>query len=43
MIKDYILLPLIGEVLDRLSHARIYTKLDVQNAYHNLWIATGDE
>jgi hypothetical protein len=42
-IKDRTLLPLIGEALDRLSHARIYTKLDVRDAYHNLRIATGDE
>jgi hypothetical protein len=42
-IKDHTPLPLIGEVLDRLSHARIYMKLDVRDAYHNLRIATGDE
>jgi hypothetical protein len=42
-IKDHILLPLLGEVLDRLSHTKIYIKLDVWDAYHNLWIATGDE
>jgi hypothetical protein len=42
-IKDHTPLPLIGEALDRLSHAKIYTKLDVWDAYHNLWIATGDE
>jgi hypothetical protein len=42
-IKDRTLLPSIGEALDRLSHARIYMKLDVRDAYHNLWIATGDE
>jgi hypothetical protein len=43
MIKDHIPLPLIGEALDRLSHAKIYMKLDVRDAYHNLQIATGDE
>jgi hypothetical protein len=43
MIKDCTPLPLIGEALDRLSHAKIYMQLDVQDAYHNLWIATGDE
>jgi hypothetical protein len=42
-IKDRTPLPLIGEALDRLSHAKIYTKLDVRDAYHNLQIATGDE
>jgi hypothetical protein len=29
--------------LDRLSKAKIYTKLDVKDAYHNLRIAKGDE
>jgi NADPH-dependent ferric siderophore reductase len=43
MIKDCTLLPLIGEALDRLSHARIYMTLDVRDEYHNLRIATGDE
>jgi hypothetical protein len=43
MIKDYILLLLIGEALDRLSYAKIYMKLDAQDTYHNLWIAIGDE
>jgi hypothetical protein len=42
-IKDRTPLPLIGEALDTLSHAKIYTKLDVWDAYHNLRIATGDE
>jgi hypothetical protein len=43
MVKDHILLPLIGEALDRLAKATIYTKLDVKDAYHNLRIAEGDE
>jgi hypothetical protein len=43
MVKDRTLLPLIGEALDRLAGAKIYTKLDVKDAYHNLRIAEGDE
>jgi hypothetical protein len=35
-IKDHIPLLLIGEALDRLSHAKIYIKLDMWDAYHNL-------
>jgi hypothetical protein len=35
-VKDRTPLPLIGEALDRLSKAKIYTKLDVKDAYHNL-------
>jgi hypothetical protein len=42
-VKDRTPLPLIGEALDRLAKAKIYTKLDVKDAYHNLWIAEGDE
>ena len=36
-------LPLIGESLDQLSSATIYTKLNIQDAYYNLRIAKGDE
>jgi hypothetical protein len=43
MVKDHMPLPLIGEALDRLAKAKIYTKLDVKDAYHNLRIAEGDE
>jgi len=42
-IKDQTPLPLIGESLDQLSSANIYTKLDIQEAYYNLRIAAGDE
>jgi hypothetical protein len=42
-VKDRTPLPLIGEVLDRLANAKIYTKLDIKDAYHNLRIAEGDE
>jgi hypothetical protein len=42
-VKDRTPLPLIGEALDRLAKAKIYTKLDVKDAYHNLRIAEGDE
>jgi len=42
-IKDRTPLPLIGESLDQLSNATIYTKLDIRDAYYNLRIAAGDE
>jgi hypothetical protein len=42
-IKDQIPLPLISEVLDRLSKAKSYTKLDINDTYHHLWIAKGDK
>jgi transposase InsO family protein len=36
-------LPLIGEILDRLSKAKVYTKLDLKDAYHRIRIEPGDE
>jgi hypothetical protein len=42
-IKDRMPLPLIGESLDLLANATIYTKLDIKDAYHNLRIAKGEE
>jgi hypothetical protein len=42
-IKDRTPLPLIGEALDRLSKAKVYTKLDVKDAYYHLRIAKGNE
>jgi len=42
-IKDWTPLPLIGESLDQLSNATIYTKLDIRDAYYNLRITAGDE
>jgi transposase InsO family protein len=42
-IKNRHPLPLIGESLDRLGSARIYTKLDLRDAYHRIRIREGDE
>jgi hypothetical protein len=42
-IKNRYPLPLIGETMDRLSGARIYTQLDIQDAYHRIRIRKGDE
>ena len=36
-------MPLIGETLERLGSAVIFTKLDLRNAYHRLWIRPSDE
>jgi hypothetical protein len=36
-------LPLISELLDRVREARIFTKLDLRNAYHLIRIKEGDE
>jgi len=36
-------LPLIRELLDRISRAKYFTKMDVRDRYHRLRIATGEE
>ena len=43
MIKNRYSLPLIDEILDRLSGARVFTKIDLKNAYYRLRIREGDE
>lgn len=42
-IKNRYPLPLINEMLDRLTSATIFSKLDIRNAYHRIRIAPGDE
>ncbi len=42
-IKNRYLVPLIDEILDRLSGTRVFTKIDVKNAYYRLRIREGDE
>ena len=41
--KDHYPLPLIADLLDTPGKARIYTKIDLQHAYHLVCIAEGDE
>ncbi len=42
-IKNWYLLPLIRESLDRLGRARRFTQLDLTNAYHRMKIRKGDK
>ena len=42
-VKDRTALPLIPELLDRLHAAKIFTKIDLRNAYNQLRIKEGDE
>jgi hypothetical protein len=42
-IKNRYLLPLISKLLDRLGHIKVFTKLDLRDAYHRLRIKEGDE
>ena len=41
--KDHYPLPLISDLLDSPSRAKIYTKIDLWHAYHLVQIAPGDE
>jgi transposase InsO family protein len=43
LVKNRCPLPLISEMIDRLTGATIFTKLDLRNAYNQLRIKEGDE
>ena len=43
IIKDKYLIPLISEILDCLSWAQVFTKLDLQGAYNLIRIKKGDK
>ena len=42
-IKNRYPLPLIGELLDRISRAKVFTKFDVRDGYNRLRMAPGEE
>ena len=42
-VKNHHPLPLISETLDRLNGAKVFTKLDLKDAYHRIRIRKGDE
>ncbi len=43
IIKNRHLLPLINELIDRLSGVKVYIKLDLRDIYHRIRIKKGDE
>ena len=43
MIKNCHPLPLISETLDRLTGAKVFTKLDLKDAYYRIQIRKGDK
>ena len=43
IIKNWYPLLLVGELFNRLSHAKIFTKLDLCNAYYRICIKKGDK
>ena len=42
-VKNRFPLPLIIEMLDRLHLAKVFTKIDLRNAYHQVRVNEGDE
>jgi len=42
-IKNRYPLPLVGELFNRLSHTKIFIKLDLCDAYYRIYIKKGDE
>ena len=42
-IKNRYPLPLVSEMLDRFGHAKVYTKLDLRDAFHRIRIRAGNE
>ena len=42
-IKNRYLIPLVSKMLNRLLKARVFTKLDLCNAYYRLWIKEGNK
>ena len=42
-VKNRFPLPLIPEMLDRLHLAKVFTKIDLRNAYHQVRVKAGDE
>ena len=42
-VKNRFPLPLIPEMLDRLHRAKVFTKLDLRNAFHQVRVKEGDE
>jgi len=43
MIKNKMLLPLIGEVINKLKYTKYFNKLDLIWGYNNIQIKKGDE
>jgi hypothetical protein len=42
-IKNRYPLPLVGELFNRLSYAKIFIKLDLCNTYYRIYIKKGDK
>ena len=42
-IKNRYPIPLVSEMLDRLLKVKVFTKLDLRDAYYRLWIKEGNK
>ena len=42
-IKNRYPLPLIQELIDKLKSSKVFSKMDIQWGYNNIWIKEGDE
>ena len=42
-IKNCYPLPLIQELIDKLKLSKVFSKMDIQWGYNNIWIKEGDE
>jgi hypothetical protein len=42
-VKNRYPLPLISEILDRLTGAKVFSKIDIQDAYYRIRIKEGDK
>jgi len=42
-IKNQYLLPLVSELFNRFSYAKIFIKLDLRNIYYRIYIKKGDK
>jgi hypothetical protein len=43
MVKNHYPIPLISELLDWLNNAKVFSKLDLLDAYYQIQIKEGDE
>jgi len=43
MVKDNYPLPLISDLIDTMGTRKVFTKIDLQWRYNNVWIKEGDE
>jgi hypothetical protein len=43
MVKNWYPLPWIDDLFDRLSGAKVFSRIDLRSGYYQIWIVEGDE